>query len=151
MGATMASERLYAGFVGSDPSLTLFHGHSFTANPLGCAAALASLDLLEEQPERHQTMEARHRPLLEELARDPRVRQPRLLGSIAAFDLISPSHNGAPGYLHPIGRHLQRQVLGAGVFLRPLGQVVYLLPPLCINDNELQRCYSAVHSALQAL
>ncbi|MGA1304909.1 MAG: adenosylmethionine--8-amino-7-oxononanoate transaminase, partial [Cyanobium sp.] len=140
MGVTLVSEQLYQGFVGTDPSLTLFHGHSFTANPLGCAAALASLDLLEQRPELHQGMEARHRPLLEALAQDPRVRKPRLLGTMAAFDLVAP---GPEGYLHPIGRQLQRRVRTEGVFLRPLGQVVYLLPPLCISDAELQRCYGA--------
>jgi adenosylmethionine-8-amino-7-oxononanoate aminotransferase len=148
MGVTLVSERLYEGFVGTDPSLTLFHGHSFTANPLGCAAALASLDLLEQHPELHQGMEARHRPLLEALAQDPRVRKPRLLGTMAAFDLVAP---GPEGYLHPIGRQLQRRVRTEGVFLRPLGQVVYLLPPLCISDAELQRCYGALTIALRTL
>ena len=148
MGVTLVSERLYQGFVGTDPSLTLFHGHSFTANPLGCAAALASLDLLEERPELYQGMEARHRPLLEALAQDPRVRKPRLLGTMAAFDLVAP---GPEGYLHPIGRQLQRRVRTEGVFLRPLGQVVYLLPPLCISDAELQRCYGALATALRTL
>jgi len=151
MGVTLVSERLFQGFVGTDPTLTLFHGHSFTANPLGCAAALASLDLLEQQPELYQGMEARHRPLLEALARDPRVRKPRLLGTIAAFDLVSPNVEGPEGYLHPIGRQLQRRVLAEGVFLRPLGQVVYLLPPLCISDNELERCYTALETALVTL
>ena len=151
MGVTLVSEQLYQGFVGADPALTLFHGHSFTANPLGCAAALASLDRLEQQPELHRGMEARHRPLLEVLARDPRVRKPRLLGTIAAFDLVSPNVAGPEGYLHPIGRQLQRRVLSEGVFLRPLGQVVYLLPPLCISDAELQRCYDALAMALDAL
>ncbi|MEB3257647.1 MAG: adenosylmethionine--8-amino-7-oxononanoate transaminase [Cyanobacteriota bacterium] len=148
MGVTLVSEQLYQGFVGTDPSLTLFHGHSFTANPLGCAAALASLDLLEQRPELHQGMEARHRPLLEALAQDPRVRKPRLLGTMAAFDLVAP---GPEGYLHPIGRQLQRRVRTEGVFLRPLGQVVYLLPPLCISDAELQRCYGAMTIALDSL
>ena len=148
MGITLVSERLFQGFVGTDPALTLFHGHSFTANPLGCAAALASLDLLEHHPERYRGMETRHRPLLEELARDPKVRKPRLLGTIAAFDLVSPNVEGPEGYLHPIGRQLQRHVLAEGVFLRPLGQVVYLLPPLCISDAELERCYNALSTAL---
>jgi adenosylmethionine-8-amino-7-oxononanoate aminotransferase len=151
MGITLVSERLFQGFVGTDPALTLFHGHSFTANPLGCAAALASLDLLEQLPERYRDMETRHRPLLEELARDPKVRKPRLLGTIAAFDLVSPNVEGPEGYLHPIGRQLQRRVLAKGVFLRPLGQVVYLLPPLCISDAELQRCYDALTTALDNL
>jgi adenosylmethionine-8-amino-7-oxononanoate aminotransferase len=151
MGVTLVSERLYQGFVGTDPALTLFHGHSFTANPLGCAAALASLDLLEQRPELYQGMEARHRPLLEALARDPKVRKPRLLGTMAAFDLVSPNMAGPEGYLHPIGRQLQRRVLAEGVFLRPLGQVIYLLPPLCISDAELQRCYDTLARAMGAL
>ena len=148
MGATLATEAIFAGFIGSDPALTLFHGHSYTANPLGCAAALASLDLLEAAPERYRELEARHRPHLEALAREPRVRQPRLLGSIAAFDLAV---EDPPGYLNPVGRRLQRLALQQGVFLRPLGQVVYLLPPLCIDDDQLARCYAAIGSALPEL
>ena len=144
MGVTLAREAIFQGFVGPDPSLTLFHGHSFTANPLGCAAALASLDLLERHPERHEGMEARHRPLLERLAHHPRVRAPRLLGSIAAFDLAV----DRPGYLNPAGRQLQARVWEQGVFLRPLGQVVYLLPPLGISDAQLERCYAAIATAL---
>ncbi|MFN9629119.1 MAG: adenosylmethionine--8-amino-7-oxononanoate transaminase [Cyanobacteriota bacterium] len=151
MGVTMASERLHAGFVGTDPSLTLYHGHSFTANPLGCAAALASLDLLLAHPERHEGLEARHRPRLEGLALEPSVRRPRLLGSIAAVEVVPP-HGAAPaGYLNPIGRQLQRRLLADGVFLRPLGQVVYLLPPLCITDAQLDQCYSALTTALREL
>lgn len=151
MGVTMASERLHAGFVGRDPGLTLFHGHSFTANPLGCAAALASLDLLLAQPERHEGMEARHRPLLQELAQLPGVRRPRLQGTIAAFEVVHPHSPAAAGYLNPIGRRLQRRLLAEGVFLRPLGDVVYLLPPLCISDAELRQCYGALATALREL
>jgi adenosylmethionine-8-amino-7-oxononanoate aminotransferase len=147
MGVTLASEALFQGFVDPDPTRTLYHGHSFTANPLGCAAALASLDLLEGFPERHRGMEARHRPHLERLAVHPGVRQPRLLGGIAAFDLVVES----PGYLNPAGRRLQALVRHEGVFLRPLGQVIYLLPPLCIDDDQLERCYRAIAKALDAL
>jgi adenosylmethionine-8-amino-7-oxononanoate aminotransferase len=147
MGVTLASEALFQGFVDPDPTRTLYHGHSFTANPLGCAAALASLDLLEGFPERHRGMEARHRPHLERLAGHPGVRQPRLLGGIAAFDLEVES----PGYLNPAGKRLQALVRREGVFLRPLGQVIYLLPPLCIDDDQLDRCYRAIAMALDAL
>ncbi len=148
MGVTLASERVFQGFVDADdPSRTLFHGHSFTANPLGCAAALASLDLLEQAPERYEGMEARHRPHLERLARCPGVRAPRLLGGIAAFDLAVES----PGYLNPAGRRLQDLVWQQGVFLRPLGQVIYLLPPLGIRDDQLERCYTAISAALESL
>lgn len=147
MGVTLASASVHAGFVGADPALTFFHGHSFTANPLGCAAALASLDLLEANPSRYQRLEERHRPHLEALASHPAVRRPRLLGSIAAFDLAVAD----PGYLHPMGRRLQQHAIGNGVFLRPMGDVVYLLPPLCISDPQLEQCYRAIRAGLDAI
>jgi len=147
MGVTLAREKLYEAFVGEDPALTLFHGHSFTANPLGCTAALASLDLLEAHPERYAGMEARHRPHLEALAARTGVVRPRLLGSIAAVDIAQ----GPAGYLNPVGRQLRRSALAAGVVLRPLGQVVYLLPPLCITDEQLGHCYAAIASGLEQL
>jgi adenosylmethionine-8-amino-7-oxononanoate aminotransferase len=147
MGVTLASERVFQGFVGSDPQLTLFHGHSFTANPLGCAAALASLDLLERDPGRYRGLEARHRGPLEQLARHPLVRQPRLLGGIAAFDLAVDN----PGYLNPVGKRLKALARQQGVFLRPLGNVVYLLPPLCISDDQLEHCYATIATALDQL
>ena len=147
MGVTMASERLYRGFVSLEPSHTFFHGHSFTANPLGCAAALASLDLLQKQPERFQQFEVRHTPLLQELARDPRVQQPRCLGTVAAFEVRG--HLG--GYLDPLGKHIQRSCLNEGIYLRPLGNIVYLLPPLGITDTQLERCYSALRRAIDDL
>jgi adenosylmethionine-8-amino-7-oxononanoate aminotransferase len=147
MGVTMASARLFEGFLGSDPRLTLFHGHSFTANPLGCAAAVASLDLLESRAERYRGFEDRHRPWLERLARHPRVQQPRLLGTIAAVDLVV-EH---PGYFNPAGKQVQRLCLERGVFLRPLGNVIYLLPPLGLDDRQLQQCYEAIEAALDQL
>ncbi len=147
MGVTMASERLYRGFISDTPAHTFFHGHSFTANPLGCAAALASLDLLQHNPERYQQFEARHRPALEQLSNHPRVKQVRCLGTMAAFELEA----GATSYLNPVGRQIQRLCLEQGVFLRPLGNVVYLLPPLSISEPQLQRCYDALAAALQRL
>ncbi|MBC1260725.1 adenosylmethionine--8-amino-7-oxononanoate transaminase [Synechococcus sp. BSF8S] len=147
MGVTLASERIYQGFISDDPSHTLYHGHSFTANPLGCAAANASLDLLLRQPALHAGFEARHRPHLQALRAHPLVRRPRLCGTIAAFDLAVEQ----PGYLHPAGRRLQRHALEAGVFLRPLGHVVYLLPPLCLSDSQLEHCYAVIRSGLDQL
>jgi adenosylmethionine-8-amino-7-oxononanoate aminotransferase len=147
MGVTLASERLYQGFVSHDPTHTFFHGHSFTANPLGCAAALASLDLLQRQPDRFQQFELRHTPLLQELARHPRVERPRCLGTLAAFEVGA----SQGGYLDPVGQQIQRTCLEQGVFLRPLGDVVYLLPPLSISDTQLERCYGALRRALDRL
>ncbi|MFM7456643.1 MAG: aminotransferase class III-fold pyridoxal phosphate-dependent enzyme, partial [Vulcanococcus sp.] len=147
MGVTLASERLYRGFISDTPAHTFFHGHSFTANPLGCAAALASLDLLQRNPERFQQFEARHRPGLEQLSSHPLVKRVRCLGTMAAFEVEA----GAASYLNPVGRQIQRLCLEQGVFLRPLGHVVYLLPPLGISEAQLQRCYEALEAALVQL
>ncbi|MFM8543611.1 MAG: adenosylmethionine--8-amino-7-oxononanoate transaminase [Vulcanococcus sp.] len=147
LGVTLASERLYRGFISDTPAHTFFHGHSFTANPLGCAAALASLDLLQRNPERFQQFEARHRPGLEQLSSHPLVKRVRCLGTMAAFEVEA----GAASYLNPVGRQIQRLCLEQGVFLRPLGHVVYLLPPLGISEAQLQRCYEALEAALVQL
>ncbi|MCP9811354.1 adenosylmethionine--8-amino-7-oxononanoate transaminase [Synechococcus lacustris] len=147
MGATMASERLYQGFISEKPSDTFFHGHSFTANPLGCAAALASLDLLQQNPERFEGFEQRHTPLLEQLSLLSQVKRPRCLGTMAAFELNA----GENSYLNPIGKQIQRQCLEQGVYIRPLGNVVYLLPPLGSSDAQLLQCYEALQQAIGAL
>jgi adenosylmethionine-8-amino-7-oxononanoate aminotransferase len=147
MGVTMASERIFQGFISDRATDTFFHGHSFTANPLGCAAALASLDLLQQQPERFQQFEGRHRPLLEHLSQHPGVHHPRCMGTVAAFDVDA----GEASYLNPIGLQIQRHCMEQGVYLRPLGNVVYLLPPLSISDQQLERCYGAISSAITAL
>ena len=148
MGITMASERIFQDFLGRDPTKTLWHGHSFTANPLGCAAANASLDLLEEEPARHERFEHRHQSRLDSLARHPRVQRPRLCGTIAAFDLVT---DGEQGYLNPAGKVLRRLMRDQGVLIRPLGDVVYLLPPLCISDAQLDHCYAALLRSLESL
>ena len=148
MGVTMASERIFSAFIGDDPTLTLWHGHSFTANPLGCAAANASLDLLEAQPDAFLNFEQRHRLHLEQLQRHQRVINCRLTGTVAAFDVAVTSDSG---YLNPTGPTIKRIAMEHGVFLRPLGQVVYLLPPLCITDEQLERCYDAIGNALDSL
>ena len=77
-----------------------------------------------------------------------KVSRCRLLGTVAAFDL---DVDGTAGYLNPAGPTVKKLVMAHGVFLRPLGQVVYLLPPLCISDEQLQRCYEAIGVALDAI
>ena len=148
MGITMATEKIFNVFVGDDPSLTFWHGHSFTANPLGCAAANASLDLLEKNPHKYKNFESRHLPHLKLLTKNPKVIKPRLYGTIAAFNI---DIDGPKGYLNAAGKALKKYALNEGVFLRPLGDVVYLLPPLCITDSELEKCYSTIDKGLRIL
>ncbi len=148
MGVTMAREEMFLGFIGEDPKLTLWHGHSFTANPLGCAAANASLDLLEEHPEQYQDFESRHLTHLKILAKHKLVQKPRLLGTIAAFELAA---KGPKSYLNIEGKRLKSIAMREGVFLRPLGNVIYLLPPLCLSDSQLEKCYTALTKGLEEI
>ncbi len=148
MGITMATEALFEGFLGSDPSKTFWHGHSFTANPLGCAAANASLDLLEQNPILFESFEVKHKFYLEKLFKHPKVIKPRVYGSIAAFEIAVRDNKG---YLSSCGKKLKAYCLQKNVFIRPLGNVVYLLPPLCITDSQLEQCYTAIENGLDTL
>ncbi len=148
MGITMASDEIFKTFIGEDPRKTFWHGHSFTANPLGCAAANASLDLLEKHPNSYKNFENRHFPLLKELAQHPKVTHVRLTGTIAAFEIQTQEKSG---YLNHIGKKIKAFALEHNVFIRPLGNVIYLLPPLCITDNELEHCYKILRMSLDKI
>ncbi len=148
MGVTMASEDIFESFIGNDPNLTFWHGHSFTANPLGCAAANASLDLLEKDKTSYKDFENRHLPYLKELKKNLKVSKIRVTGTIAAFDINT---DGEKGYLNHAGKGLKEYALEHGVFIRPLGNVVYLLPPLCISDTQLEKCYFTIKKGLESL
>jgi adenosylmethionine-8-amino-7-oxononanoate aminotransferase len=148
LGATVTTERLFEGFLAEDRRRTLFHGHSYTANPIACAAALASLELLERPActAARTRIEQAHRRHLDRLADHPRVRDARVLGTVAAFDLLDAE--GDAGYLAPAGRALAAYALGEGVLLRPLGDACYLLPPYCTTDDELALAYGVIERFL---
>lgn len=136
---TACRPHIYEAFLSDDRSKALFHGHSYTANPLGCAAALASLEIFEEEPvfERIGMIESIHRERLADLAARTSIICPRLLGTIAAFDLPAP----ATGYLSDVAAAIVRRALDRGILLRPLGEVLYIMPPYCITSDELHGIY----------
>lgn len=137
--ATACRAPIFDAFLSDDRSKALFHGHSFTANPIGCAAALASLELfeLESTFDRIARIESVHRERLADLARRAPVSSPRVLGTIAAFELPS----GTAGYLSEVAAGLVRNALQAGYLLRPLGTVLYIMPPYCITPDQLHGLY----------
>jgi len=149
LGATLCHERIFDGFRSDGVSRAFLHGHSYTANPLGCAAALASLDLFEggEWRERTERIAARHRAFLDGLAGHPKVSRRRLTGTIAAFDV---GGQGA-GYGAALGAALKREFLARGLLLRPLGNTVYLMPPYCIDDAQLDHAYDGIHAVLERI
>jgi len=143
--ATVTSSRVYEAFAGTDRTRMFFHGHSYTANPLGCAVALESLKLFDEQPlvERANAIGAAIEAELEPV-RD-RVADLRGLGSIRAVELPAADS----GYLAGIGPLLRREALARGVLLRPLGNVLYALPPLCVTDAEAARIGSTMRELVE--
>ena len=141
MGATLATEELFAGFRSSDRKRTLFHGHSYTAHPIACAAARASLALLDDaSSERRTAIERSHRAAAARFESTKGVTNVRVLGTIIALDLVVSD----AGYLSTIGLELKRRALEQGVLLRPLGDTVYLLPPYCATDADLARAYDVI-------
>jgi adenosylmethionine-8-amino-7-oxononanoate aminotransferase len=145
LGVTVATEQIFEAFAGADRRRTFFHGHSYTANPLACAAARASLTLLDARcAQKRAEIEVTHRACLQRLQSHARVERPRVLGTIAAFDIA-----GEEGYLATVGTTLATFALAEGVLLRPLGNVVYVLPPYCITTDELGRIYDVILDFLE--
>ncbi|NEQ32862.1 MAG: adenosylmethionine--8-amino-7-oxononanoate transaminase [Leptolyngbya sp. SIO4C5] len=145
LAVTVCREKIYAAFYSDDAQKALYHGHSFTANPLGCAAALASLEILIETEAAFRGLEARHRQRLAHLAEQPKVEKIRCLGAIAAMDLTTA---GQTGYFNQIGLKIRQRALDKGLLLRPLGNVLYLLLPYCITDDELDLIYTGIEEIL---
>ena len=149
MSVTVASERVYAAFLAEEFDRAFTHGHSFTANALGCAVANASLDLMEraETADSIARIATRHRGWLTRLQRHARVAHGRVTGTVVAFDVIG----GGSGYNADVGPRLKAAFFERGLLIRPLGNVVYLLPPYCITDAQLDRAYAGVLDALDEL
>ena len=150
LGATICSDDIYESFNSSDPNKTLWHGHSYTGNPLGCAAGIASWKLLEENQDVFRNMESIHRRNLDKLTAHPRLEKFRTKGTIAAFDVVNGKETG---YLNTItqdinlnseAKHINQSFLEKGYLIRPLGNVIYLMPPYCITEKELNGVYDAV-------
>lgn len=149
LSATITTETVYQAFLDDSFAKSLVHGHSFTANPLGCAAALASLQVFEAE----QTLaklgriESWHKAYIAELAQLPQVKHSRISGTIAAFDVVTAD----VGYTSEVGPRLKAYFHARGLLLRPLGNVVYLLPPYCISQAELAHAYTVIREALVTL
>ena len=146
MGITLSKERIFESFVSENPSNTFWHGHSFTANPLGCAAANASLDLLEQNPFKYSQFELKHYALIEKLQSLSCVKKIRICGTIFAFEL---EVNNNSGYLNLIGKRIKNEAMKKGLFIRPLGNIIYLLPPLSITDNQLEKSYDILFEIIK--
>jgi adenosylmethionine---8-amino-7-oxononanoate aminotransferase len=146
LAVTVVTEHIYESFYSSDPTKTLYHGHSYTANPIGCATALASLELLDRNQPVYSQMEIWHRQHLTKLANKyPQLTKFRVRGTIATFDV---NNSEKSGYLNNVGREIRHHAIAHGVLLRPLGNVLYLMPPYCITESELAWVYQQIERVL---
>lgn len=150
LGVTTCKQVIYEAFLSTDKMRTLFHGHSFTANPLACAAALASMDLLlsDETQAAIQRITRNHAAFTRRLVAYPTVGNIRQRGTLLAFDLLVGEETS---YFNTIRDVAYDFLTGRGVLMRPLGNVLYLMPPYCTTDEQLDYTYQQIIALLQTI
>jgi adenosylmethionine-8-amino-7-oxononanoate aminotransferase len=150
MAITTFTQEIYDGFYDDDINKALFHGHTFTANPTGCAAALASLELLQmpEMQTNIKRVNHCHLDFENKIKNHPKVRTTRVLGVIFALEIKSDKKESYYGTLR---NKLYYFFIENGVILRPVGNVVYVLPPYVITNCQLQKVYQTIEDALEII
>ena len=149
LAVTMAIEPIFQAHYAADRSRMFFHSSSYTANPLACAAAAANLAIWREEPvlDRVARLAAQQRRRLDALATLPGIHNPRALGTIAAVEI----GGGEGEYLSTLGPALMAHFRNRDLLVRPLGNTVYVMPPYCIEDADLDRVYAAIGEAGERL
>lgn len=139
LGATVFRDGIYQEFC-SDTSKAFLHGHSYTANPLACAGACASFDLLEDAScdEQRNGIALCHQEFVSKWKDHPRLKRCEAIGTILILEYLT-----APdiSYFHPLRERLYTYLMDNGISLRPLGNVVYVMPPYCMTIEELKHIY----------
>ena len=148
MAITTFTQEVFDAFYSDDINKALFHGHTFTANPTGCAAALASFELLrtEEIQNNIQHINLRHLEFQEKIKDYSKVLTTRVLGVIFALEIQS---NENEQYYGNMRNKLYNFFIENGVVLRPVGNIVYILPPYIITDIQLDKIYKTIEEAIE--
>lgn len=147
LGVTSCNQKIFNAFLSDDKLKTLYHGHSFTANPVACAASLASLDILlhPQTLANIKRVEAKHKAFYHQIAHHQKVRAIRQTGTIIAIEWETGDNTS---YLSGLRDRLYNYFLAKGIILRPLGNIVYILPPYVISDVDLDYIYQTIAQAL---
>jgi adenosylmethionine-8-amino-7-oxononanoate aminotransferase len=148
LGLTIATNAIFDAFLSDERAKAFLHGHSFTGNPLACAAACASLDLFE-QPEtwtKIKAIEARNLDFLKKIEKHPAISSVRVYGTILALDLKT---DGPAGYFAKIRDTAYTFFLENGLLLRPLGNVLFINPPYCLTEKEQQYIFGVIERFLE--
>lgn len=148
MAITTFSSVIFEAFYDDDINKALFHGHTFTANPTGCAAALASLELLQTNEMQVNIIRVNksHLDFQERIKNHPKVTVTRVLGVIFALEIKTET---AASYYGGLRNKLYNFFIENGVILRPVGNIVYILPPYIISEEQLEKVYQVVENALE--
>ncbi len=148
MAITTFTQEIFDGFYDDDVNKALFHGHTFTANPTGCAAALASISLLQtnEMQDNIQRINQSHLAFESKINNHPKVKTTRILGVIFALEVKTENEES---YYGTMRNKLYNFFIEKGVILRPVGNIIYILPPYIITDNQLQKVYQTIENALE--
>lgn len=147
MGVTTCNAKVFDAFLSDDKLKTLYHGHSYTANPIACAASLASLDLLlaPETMANIQRVVASHAAFLIRIQDHPKVKAIRQTGTILALEWETGTDTS---YFSGLRNQLYQYFIERGILLRPLGNIVYILAPYVISDEDLHYIYDTIEQAL---
>ena len=149
LAVTMCHERIFQAHFSEDRSRTFFHSSSYTANPIACAVAAANLEMWKDPEVTDQVdrVTAMQKGKLAELADSPLLTSIRQRGTIAAMDVRVPDS----GYLSQIGTELYLRFQKSGVLLRPLGNTIYVLPPYCVTQDDLDTVYGIISETVTDL
>ena len=147
LGITAVSNTIYQAFYSDNTKHTFLHGHSYTGNPLACAAANASLDLFETENtfEKIKRICQLQKTFISTIQQHKKIRNARCFGTIAAIELQTESESN---YFNPKGKEAYQFLLNRGIILRPLGNVLTIIPPYCISDAELNTIYQGITAYL---
>lgn len=145
LAATVCQDNIFNAFLSAEFSTALAHSHSYTGNPICCAAGLASMNLLKESSEARSMIEKVHREELRRLCHEVEVRQPRYCGTVAAFEL------SLGDYGSMTSQEWRKRMTDKGLLVRPMGDSVYFLPPYCITEMELRGAYDIIIQEMQGV
>lgn len=150
LGATTCNSKIISGFDTADKSKAFYHGHSYTANPISCAAANASLDLLlgKECLKKIESISASHLDFAKKINTHPKVSSVKTLGTILSIEIMAGDESG---YLNSQRDYIYNFCLSKNTLLRPLGNIVYILPPYVIEENELLIVYNTLLELLKSI
>jgi len=145
LAVTLCTAEIFDAHLSQDRRRTFFHSSSYTANPIACAAAVANLQIWRNEPvvERIEAVAAMHRDRLARFRSDPRFANIRQQSTIAALDLATDT----TGYLSEVGPRLRVFFRQRDLLIRPLGNVIYLMPPYCVTEKDLDKAYDAIDEA----